>query len=106
MYDSRDAAGGRARLAAHQPTDRRLALDRAHRIATDYAGGYREGFGRAAALAQLADLGADPDLLAEAAAMHAVADNWFAITAVDLLLDAGAPAELVASYVDIEERRS
>ncbi|GIG87200.1 hypothetical protein [Plantactinospora endophytica] len=100
MYDSRDQAGGYARLAARQPTDRRLVLARVHRIATDYAGGYREGLDRATALAELADLAADPDLLAQAAAMHAVADNWYAITAVDLLLEAGAPTPLVDSYLD------
>ncbi|MEO3930239.1 hypothetical protein ABGB07_41280 [Micromonosporaceae bacterium B7E4] len=100
MYDSRDQAGGHARLAAHQPTDRRLVLARVHRIATDHAGGYREGLTRATALAELADLAADPDLLAQAAAMHAVADNWYAINAVDLLLEAGAPTELVDSYLD------
>ncbi|MDG4787465.1 hypothetical protein O7626_16250 [Micromonospora sp. WMMD1102] len=100
MYDSRDQAGGPARLAAHQPTDRRLVLARVHRIATDYAGGYREGLVRATALAELADLAADADLLAQAAAMHAVADNWFAINAVDLLLEAGAPTELVNCYLD------
>ncbi|AVT35361.1 hypothetical protein [Plantactinospora sp. BB1] len=100
MYDSRDQAGGPARLAAQQPTDRRLVLTRVHRIATDYAGGYREGLVRATALAELADLAADPDLLAQAAAMHAVADNWYAINAVDLLLEAGAPPELLHSYLD------
>ncbi|MFC6016790.1 hypothetical protein ACFP2T_11305 [Plantactinospora solaniradicis] len=100
MYDSRDQTSGPARIAAYQSTDRRLILARVHRIATDYAGGYREGLVRAVALAELADLAADPDLLAQAAAMHAVADNWYAINAVDLLLEAGAPAELIDSYVD------
>ncbi|MEQ4304844.1 hypothetical protein ABNF97_26265 [Plantactinospora sp. B6F1] len=105
MYDSRDQAGGRtlaahACTAAHQPTDRRLVLARVHRLATDYAGGYREGLSRDTALAELADLATDPDLLAQAAAMHAVADNWYAITAVDLLIEAGAPTNLLDSYLD------
>jgi hypothetical protein len=100
VYDSRDQTSGPARIAAHQSADRRLILARVHRIATDYAGGYREGLVRAAALAELADLAADPDLLAQAAAMHAVADNWYAINAVDLLLEAGAPTQLMHSYLD------
>ncbi|MBF9134678.1 hypothetical protein I0C86_37975 [Plantactinospora sp. S1510] len=103
MYDSRDQTSGPARIAAYQSADRRLILARVHRIATDYAGGYREGLVRAVALAELNDLAADPDLLAQAAAMHAVADNWYAINAVDLLLEAGAPTELIDSYLDEEE---
>jgi hypothetical protein len=100
VYDSRDQTSGPARIAAHQSTDRRIILARVHRIAMDYAGGYREGLVRAVALAELADLAADPDLLAQAAAMHAVADNWYAINAVDLLLEAGAPTQLIDSYLD------
>ncbi|MBE1490032.1 hypothetical protein [Plantactinospora soyae] len=100
MYDSRDQTSGPARIAAYQSADRRLILARVHRIATDYAGGYREGLVRAVALAELADLAADPDLLAQAAAIHAVADNWYAINAVDLLLEAGASTQLIDSYVD------
>jgi hypothetical protein len=70
------------------------------RIVTDYAGGYREGLGRTTALDELAATSTDPELLARAAAMHAVADNWYAITAVDLLLDAGAPQPLMERYLD------
>lgn len=75
-------------------------LARVHQIATDYAGGFREGLGRAAALAEIAALTIDPDVLARAAAQHAVADNWYAINAVDLLLDAGAPPHLVDRYLN------
>lgn len=103
VYDSRDQTSGPARIAAYQSADRRLVLARVHRIAADYAGGYREGLGRAVALAELADLTADPDLLTRAAAMHAVADNWYAINAVDLLLEAGARMELIDSYLDAGE---
>ncbi len=71
-----------------------------HDIAADHAGGYREGLTRALALAEIAAAGADPDLLAEAAARHAVADNWFATTAVDLLIAAGADPRLIDRYVD------
>jgi hypothetical protein len=100
VYDSRNQTHVPARTVADQSADCRLVLARVHRIAMDYAGGYREGLSRAAALTELADLSAGPDLLAQAAAMHAVAENWYAINAVDLLLEAGAPTQLVDSYLD------
>ena len=78
---------------------RRSVLAEVHRIAADYAGGYREGYARSRALDELADTAADPDLLSQAAAMHALADNWYAITAVDLLLAAGATQELMERYL-------
>jgi hypothetical protein len=61
-----------------------------YRIAAEHAGGFREGLTRECALAELAALSTDPDLLAEAAAAHAIGDNWYAIVAVDLLIEAGA----------------
>jgi hypothetical protein len=85
----------------HALTDARQAtVAHLHEIATGYAGGYREGLTREAALAELAGACADPDLLAEAAAAHAVADNWFAIAAVDLLIAAGADQRLIDRHVD------
>jgi hypothetical protein len=84
----------------HAPaTARPLTVAHLHEIAADYASGYREGLTRPMALAELASVCADPDLLAEAAAAHAVADNWYAITAVDLLIDAGAERRLIESHV-------
>jgi hypothetical protein len=59
-----------------------------------------EGLPRDQALAELAAVSTDPDLLAEAAAVHALADNWYAIHAVDLLMAAGAPRHLVEKHVD------
>jgi hypothetical protein len=70
-----------------------------HQVAADFAGGFRAGLSRAAALAELAALGASPDQLSEAAARHATADNWYAITAVDLLLEAGAEQELIERHI-------
>jgi hypothetical protein len=81
-------------------TTRRATVDRLHEIAADHAGGYREGLSRDRALAELTHVSTDPDLLAEAAAAHAVADNWYAIAAVDLLIDAGAEQPLIDRYVD------
>lgn len=72
---------------------------RVHQIAADFAGGFRAGFPRPDALGELAALGADPDQLSEAAARHAMADNWYAITAVDLLLEAGAEQELIEQHI-------
>jgi hypothetical protein len=82
------------------PTGRRAVVAQLCEIAADYAGGYREGLTRDGALAELTAACADPDLLAEAAAAHAVADNWFAITAVDLLIAAGADQRLIDRHVD------
>nr|MDT0659735.1 hypothetical protein [Micromonospora sp. DSM 115978] len=81
-------------------TARWAIVSRLHDITADHAGGLREGFGRTLALAELAAVSTDPDLLAEAAARHAVADNWYAINAVDLLLEAGADQDLIDWYVD------
>jgi hypothetical protein len=84
----------------HAPaTARHITVTQLHEIAADYASGYREGMARAMALAELAGVSTDPDLLAEAAAAHAVADNWYAITAVDLLIEAGAERRLIEWHV-------
>jgi hypothetical protein len=83
-----------------RPSPRRIAVAQLHRIATDHAGGYREGFTRAHALAALGAVSTDPDLHAAAAAAHAVADNWYAITAVSLLIEAGADPRLIDRHVN------
>jgi hypothetical protein len=79
---------------------RHSTVARLREIAADYAGGYREGLTREAALAELGAVCTDPDLLSEAAAVHALADNWFAITAVDLLIAAGADPRWIDRHVD------
>jgi hypothetical protein len=85
----------------HSPAaTRRETVARLHEIAADHAGGYREGLTRELALAELAGVCTDPDALAEAAAAHATADNWYAITAVDLLIAAGADPRRIDRYVD------
>jgi len=78
---------------------RQATVDRLRRIADDHAGGYRPGLTRADALAELSATSSDPDLLAEAAAAHAMADNWYAIVAVDLLIEAGADEELIQVHI-------
>jgi hypothetical protein len=84
----------------HAPAKARsVTVAHLHEIAGDYASGYREGTTRAMALAELAAVSTDPDLLAQAAAAHAVADNWYAITAVDLLIEAGAERRLIEWHV-------
>jgi hypothetical protein len=82
-------------------TATRALAARLHDIAAEHAGGLREGFTREQALAELAATTTDPDLLAEAAAAHAIADNWFAITAVGLLIEAGADRELIQAYAGV-----
>ncbi|MEJ3748874.1 hypothetical protein WEI85_37075 [Actinomycetes bacterium KLBMP 9797] len=77
----------------------RATVARLYQIATDYAGGFGEGLGRAEALARLAAVSIDPELLSEAAAAHALADNWYAIAAVNLLLDAGAEQHLLEHHI-------
>jgi hypothetical protein len=77
---------------------RQQTVAQLHEITAGYAGGYHEGLTRTAALARLAAISTDPDLLAEAAAAHAMADNWYAITAVDLLIEAGADRHLMDHY--------
>lgn len=81
-------------------TTRRRTVAALHEIAADHASGYREGLTRDRALAELAGVSTDPDLLAEAAAAHAIADNWYATTAVGLLIEAGADQRLIDQYVD------
>ena len=83
-----------------EATTRRAVVAELHEIANGHAGGYREGFLRAAALAELAAVSTDPDLLAEAAAMHAMAENWYVIAAVDLLIEAGADQALIDRHID------
>jgi hypothetical protein len=79
---------------------RRVAVAHLHRIASAHARGYRQGLTRAQALAELATVSTDPDLLAEAAAQHALADDWFAILAVELLMEAGAERTRIEHHVD------
>jgi hypothetical protein len=69
------------------------------RIAAQYASGRREGMTREQALAELAAVSTDPDVLAEAAAAHAMAQDWYAINAVDLLMDAGAEPAAIQRHV-------
>ena len=80
-------------------TPRRLIVAALYRITNDYAGGYREGMTRELALAEIAGLTTDRDLLSEAAAAHAIADHWFAVLAVDLLLDAGADQDAIQRHI-------
>jgi hypothetical protein len=82
------------------PVPTRSASVRLHRIAAEHAGGLREGLSRACALTELAATSTDPDLLAEAAAAHAIADNWYAIGAVDLLIEAGADQALIDAHAE------
>jgi hypothetical protein len=82
-----------------RPLPERIAIALLRRIAADHAGGYREGFTRAEALTALAAVSTDPDLLAAAAAAHAMGDNWYAITAVGLLIEAGADPALIDNHV-------
>ena len=84
-----------------EPIPIRTVAVQLHRIAADHAGGLREGFPRRRALAELAQTSTDPDLLAEAAAAHAIADNWYAILAVDLLIEAGADRTLIQSQAEV-----
>jgi hypothetical protein len=83
-----------------EPVPSRVVAVRLHRIAAEYAGGLREGLSRECALKELAALSTDPDLLAEAAAAHAIADNWYAPIAVALLLDAGADPDRMNAYAE------
>lgn len=86
-------------MGAPEESSRRAAVARLFRIAAQYASGRREGMTREQALAELAAVSADADLLAEAAAAHAMAQDWYAINAVDLLMDAGAEPALIQRYV-------
>lgn len=79
-------------------SERQQTVAHLHEIATGYAGGHREGCRRADALARLAAVSTDPDLLAEAAALHALGSDWYAILAVDLLIEAGADRSLVDDH--------
>jgi hypothetical protein len=91
---------GRMALEDTRDAPRQEAVGRVHRIADGYASGFREGLTRAQALTEIAAVSADPDLLAEAAAAHATADNWYAIIAVDLLLSAGADHRLMQRHIE------
>lgn len=71
------------------------------RIAAQYASGRREGLSREQAVAELAAVSTDRHLLAEAAAAHAMAQDWYAINAVDLLMDAGAESALIHRYAGL-----
>lgn len=73
-----------------------MSVARLFEIATCFC----QGLPRELALAELAAVSTDPDLLAQAAAAHALADDWYATHAVDLLMAAGAPRHLIEKYVD------
>jgi hypothetical protein len=77
---------------------RRAAVAQLYRIAAQYASGRRAGMSRERARAELAAVSTDPDLLAQAAAAHAMAEDCYAINAVDLLMDAGADPALIQRY--------
>ena len=78
---------------------RRVAAATLYRIAASHAGGLHESPSRARAVAELRSVSTDPDMLAEAAAAHAVSDNWYAVTAVDLLIEAGADQALIEEHL-------
>lgn len=84
-----------------EPTPKRTLAAQLHRIAAEHAGGLREGLSRECALAELAAVSTDPDLLAEAAAAHAVADEWYVIGAVALLIEAGADQSRIDAYAEV-----
>ncbi len=79
----------------------RAVVAQLYRIAAQYASGRREGMTREQALAELAAVSTDPDLLARAAAAHAMAQDWYAINAVDLLMDAGAEPALIQRHTGL-----
>jgi hypothetical protein len=83
------------------PIPARAGAAELHRIAAEHAGGLREGLTRECALKELAAVSTDPDLLAEAAAAHAIGDNWFAIVAVDLLIEAGADQARIDAHAEL-----
>jgi hypothetical protein len=85
-------------VGAPEQSARRAAVAQLFRIAAQFASGRRE-LTREQALAELAAVSTDPDVLAEAAAAHAMAQDWYAINAVDLLMDAGADPALIQRYV-------
>jgi hypothetical protein len=80
-------------------TPRRILVAALYRIANDFASGYREGLTRARALTELSGVSSDSDLLSEAAAAHAIAEHWYAVIAVDLLIEAGADQELIQRHI-------
>jgi hypothetical protein len=59
---------------ARRPDTRRIAIARLTGIAASYAGGFRGSFTRPEALAEIADLSDDPEVLAEAASLYASGD--------------------------------
>lgn len=84
-----------------EPNPVRAIAIQLHRVAAEHAGGLREGLTRECALAELAAISTDPDLLAEAAAAHAIGDNWYAIVAVDLLIEAGADQARIDGFAGL-----
>ncbi|HKT02174.1 MAG TPA: hypothetical protein VJT31_21820 [Rugosimonospora sp.] len=82
-------------------SSRRATVAELFRIAAQHASGRRAGVTREQALAELAAASTDPDLLAEAAAAHAMAEDWYAVNAVDLLLDAGADPARMQRYAGL-----
>jgi hypothetical protein len=81
-------------------SSRRVAVAQLFRIAAQYASGRRD-LSRERALTELAAVSADPAPLSEAAAAHAMAEDWYAINAVDLLMDAGAERGLIQRYAGL-----
>jgi hypothetical protein len=84
-----------------EESSRRAAVVQLFRIAAQYASGRREGLSREQAVAELAAVSTDADLLSEAAAAHAMAQDWYAINAVDLLMRAGAESALIHRYAGL-----
>jgi hypothetical protein len=78
----------------------RIAIARLTGIAASYAGGFRGSFTRTEALAEIANLSEDPEVLAQAAAMYATGHYWYGAKAVDLLIDAGADHAAITRNVE------
>lgn len=76
------------------------AVDRLYEIVDEYASGSRMSARRQEILDEVASVSTDVEELTEAAARHAMAENWYAITAVDVLLEAGADLVLLDHYLN------
>jgi hypothetical protein len=91
---------------ARRADRRRIAVARLSGIAASHAAGLRGGtFTRAAALAELATVSTDPDVLADAAAMYVDSHHWYGDQAVELLIEAGADPEALVRYVEQHRER-